>query len=80
MARLGVVYRIMIEFILSLSKGLDLEFVIGERIVVNCKSVMGFKREGENKIFLKFFPFLLDRTNIGCPHSYEGTPRRKSEK
>ena len=26
-------YRIMIEFILSLSKGLDSEFVIGERFV-----------------------------------------------
>ena len=29
----GVAYRIMIEFILSLSKGLDSGFVIGERFV-----------------------------------------------
>ena len=29
----GVAYRIMIEFILSLSKGLDSEFVVSERIV-----------------------------------------------
>ena len=29
----GVAHRIMIEFILSLSKGLDSEFVIGERFV-----------------------------------------------
>ena len=29
----GVAYRILIEFTLSLSKGLDSEFVIGERFV-----------------------------------------------
>jgi hypothetical protein len=29
----SVAYRIMIEFTLSLSKGLDSEFVIGERFV-----------------------------------------------
>jgi len=45
-----VAYRILIEFTLSLSKGLDSEFVIGERFVETKKESMnGFRRRGVPK-------------------------------
>ena len=45
-----VAYRILIEFTLSLSKGLDSEFAIGERFVeIKKESMDGFRRRGFSK-------------------------------
>ena len=45
-----VAHRILIEFTLSLSKGLDSEFAIGERFVETKKESMnGFRRSGVSK-------------------------------
>ena len=48
--RFSGTHRILIEFTLSLSKGLDSEFVIGERFVgAKKESVNGFIRRGVPK-------------------------------
>jgi hypothetical protein len=55
-----VAYRIIIEFILSLSKGLDSEFVIGERFVeIKNESVNGVRRRGvpKKRIYFQLIVF-----------------------
>jgi hypothetical protein len=70
----------MIEFTLSLSKGLDSGFVISERFVETTRNpstdseggVFTKRGPGFNSLFLKilfFLTFSLDKNNIGCPTS-----------